>query len=183
MQNESELGLEENHMEIRLETINLNIIPFENAYLNDYYCEFTEEITHYQYPEPFTSKANAKKQLEDFCNLMEKGQMLELVIISKTGKFIGSLEVHGLNEDYPEIGIWIKKSEHGKGYAFEALSAIISFMNNNYNKENYTYEVDIRNVASIRLVKKFCYIEKDINKFTTESGKSLNLQTYLINNR
>lgn len=168
-------------MKIRLETENLTIIPFEDAYLNDYYCEFTKEITHYQYPEPFTSETNAKNLLEEFCNLMEKGQMLTLVIVSTTGEFIGSLEVHGLNEAYPEIGIWIKKSEHGKGYAFEALSMIINYMNNNYNKEYYTYEADIRNLASIRLVKKFNYIEMDIQRITTETGKILKLQTYLIN--
>lgn len=165
--------------EIRTER--LTIVPFELKYLNDYYYGFDEEITKYQYPDPFDSAEAAETLLREFMDEMNRGEMLFLAILDPKGDFAGSLEVHGLAEEYPELGIWLKKDFQGKGYAHEALSCILEYLNQTGRKEWYVYEVDIRNKSSIGLVAKFSYRTEGLDEFTTESGKELKLQKYLIN--
>lgn len=164
-----------------IQTERLVIVPFDLNYLNDYYHGFDKEITQYQYPDPFESEEAARKLLQEFIDEMEQGEMLFLAILDKNGRFAGSLEVHGLSEEYPELGIWLKKDLQGKGYAYEALTHILQYLNRTYQKEWYVYEADVRNKPSIGLVAKFAYQKESIDEFTTESGKELKLQRYLIN--
>ena len=99
--------------EIRTER--LTIVPFELKYLNDYYNGFDKEITKYQYPDSFDSVEAATTLLQEFIDDMNCGEMLFLAILDQKGAFAGGLEVHGLAEEYPELGIWLKKDFQGKG--------------------------------------------------------------------
>ncbi|MDE5695841.1 MAG: GNAT family N-acetyltransferase [Lachnospiraceae bacterium] len=164
-----------------IQTERLLIVPFDLNYLNDYYLGFDAEITQYQYPDPFESKEAAGKLLQEFIDEMNQGEMLFLAILDKKGEFAGGLEVHGLAEEYPELGVWLKKDFQGKGYAYEALYHIIQHLNQTDQKKWYIYEADIRNKSSIGLVAKFAYQKEGLDEFTTESGKELKLQRYLIN--
>ena len=163
-----------------IQTDRLIITPFDLMSLNDYYEGFDADITKYQYPDPFTTEEDARELLQSFTNLMNQGEMLFLTISEKDNQFIGSIEVHGLKEKQPELGLWIKKEFQQKGYAFEALSSVIKKINDDYEKEWYIYEADIRNTGSIKLVEKFTYRKDGIDEFTTETGKELKLQRYII---
>lgn len=172
------------HRGIRMKEIRterLAIVPFELKYLNDYYQGFDEEITQYQYPDPFDSAESAETLLREFIDEMNRGEMLFLAILGQKGAFAGGFEVHGLAEEYPELGIWLKKDFQGKGYAYEALCSVLQYLNQACQKEWYVYEADIRNKPSIGLAAKFSYRKEGIDEFTTESGKELKLQRYLIN--
>lgn len=163
-----------------LETDRLRVVSFDYKYLENYYDEFSEEITRYQYPDPYKTLEEASKQVDEFVSEMQQGRMLELIIISKEGKFIGSMEVFGLDEQNPEVGLWIKKSAHHQGYAYEALSALIQFLNDIGKYKGYIYAVDERNSASLKLVKKFECEQMGVDSLVTESGKKLNLLLYKI---
>ena len=112
-------------MNKRFETMQskrLTITAFDMKYLDDYYHNFDKEITQYQYPDPFDSLESARKCLQEFIDAAARGEMLFLALLDSNATFIGSLEVHGLMEETPELGIWIAKEEQGKGYAYEALA-------------------------------------------------------------
>ncbi len=149
--------------------------------MNDYYNGFDKEITKYQYPDSFDSVEAATTLLQEFIDDMNCGEMLFLAILDQKGAFAGGLEVHGLAEEYPELGIWLKKDFQGKGYAYEALRSVLQYLNQTCQKEWYVYEADIRNKPSIGLVAKFSCRKEGLDEFTTESGKELKLQRYLIN--
>lgn len=163
-----------------IQTDRLTIIPFDLKFLKEYYDGFDADITKYQYPDPFTTEEAARELLQSFINLMKQGEMFFLAIFTKDNQFIGSIEVHGLKEEHPELGLWIKKEFQQKGYAYEALSNVIKIVNDDYQKEWYIYEADIRNTGSIKLVEKFTYQKDGIDEFTTETGKELKLQRYII---
>ena len=163
-----------------IQTDRLTIIPFDLKFLKEYYDGFDADITKYQYPDPFTTEEAARELLQSFKNLMKQGEMFFLAIFTKDNQFIGSIEVHGLKEEHPELGLWIKKEFQQKGYAYEALSNVIKIVNDDYQKEWYIYEADIRNTGSIKLVEKFTYQKDGIDEFTTETGKELKLQRYII---
>lgn len=163
-----------------IQTDSLIIMPFDLKYLKDYYEGFDADITKYQYPNPFETEADARELLQNFIDLMEQGEMLFLSIFTRDNLFVGSVEIHGLKEEQPELGIWIKREFQQRGYAYEALSNVMKKVNDDYKKEWYIYEADIRNTGSTRLVEKFIYHKDDFDEFTTETGKELKLQKYII---
>lgn len=167
-------------MDVRIETTHLIIEPFDFKYLKDYYQEFTEEITKYQYPDPFLNQEEASQLVSEFVSEMEQGNMLELVILSKEEEFLGSMEVFGLKEENSEVGLWLKKDAHGCGYGYEALQGLLSYLKETTKRQTYIYEVDVRNEASIHLVEKFPHKKGKCEELVTESGKKLNLQMYFI---
>lgn len=44
---------------------------------------------------------------------MDRDETLLFSILSKNDDFLGSVEIHGLTEDFPELGIWIVESAQG----------------------------------------------------------------------
>lgn len=167
-----------------IKTERLNIVPFEMKYLNEYFNGFNAEITKYQYPNPFESIEDARATLREFIDEMDRNETLIFSILSKYGEFIGGVEVHGLNEDCPELGVWILKSEQNKGYAYEALNSVLEYVSNKFSKAAFYYEADIRNTGSTKLLFKFKdkyeIIEQGFEKLTTDSGKYLELRRYVL---
>ena len=156
-----------------IETKRLRIEPFEMGHLEAYSIGFDNEVTKYQYPDPFESIDDAREFLQGFIDEMDNKEMLFLSILDMDDKFVGSVEVHGLGEEVPELGIWITKDQQRKGYAYEALRAVLDYVNKEYKKDRFFYETDVRNTGSQELLNKFRHEDGEIDKFTTESGKYL----------
>ena len=133
----------------------ISIAPFEMKYLNDYFSGFNAEITKFQWPDPFESIEDARSILQEFLNEMDREETLLFSILSKNDEFLGSVEIHGLIGDCPELGIWIIESEQNKGYAYEALNSLLDYVRSKYDKAEFYYEADIRNTGSIKLLHKF----------------------------
>ena len=162
----------------------INIVPFEMKYLEHYFNEFNTEITKFQWPDPFQSIEDAQTILQKFLNEMDREETLLFSILSKSDDFLGSVEIHGLTGDCPELGIWIIESEQNKGYAYEALNAALNYVRSKYDKAEFYYEADIRNIGSMQLLHKFDekyeIIERRLEKLTTDTGKELELQGYIL---
>lgn len=162
----------------------ISIVPFKMKYLNNYFSGFNAEITKYQWPDPFESIEDARSILQDFLNEMDREETLIFSILSMNDEFLGSVEIHGLIGDCPELGIWIIESEQNKGYAFEALNSFLDYVQSKYNKAKFYYEADIRNTGSIKLLHKFAkkyeIIEQGLERLTTDSGKDLELQGFIL---
>ena len=162
----------------------LHMVPFEMTYLNDYFKGFNEEVTKYQWPDPFESIEDAGLTLQTFLDEMAREETLLFSILSQGEEFLGSVEVHWLAGDCPELGVWIIESAQNKGYAYEALNAVLDYLQASYDKAEFYYEADIRNTGSIRLLRKFGnkyeILEDGFQSLTTASGKRLELQGYVL---
>ncbi len=162
----------------------IKIVPFRMEYLQDYYREFGEEITRYQWPDPFETIEDARELLQGFLEEAEQGEMLLLAVLSGDGEFLGSAEVHGLSEDTPEVGVWIKTSAWGQGYGYTALKAALEEACKTYGKTQFFYEADTRNTGSMKLLKKFedAYDieELETEDMVTDSGNELRMQGFVL---
>ena len=58
-----------------LETERLIIQPYSNSFLEEYYKEFTDEITKYQYPDSFSNINTANEIVSGFVKDMEQGKV------------------------------------------------------------------------------------------------------------
>lgn len=92
-------------------TKNIRVIPFDMKYLADYHRNFNEEITKYQWPDPFETEENARAVLQEFLDEMAKEETLIFAVVDDKERFVGSVEMHGLSEDCPELEVWITDNE------------------------------------------------------------------------
>ena len=162
----------------------ISIEPFEMKYLNNYFSGFNMEITKFQWPDPFESIEEARSILQEFLNEMNREETLLFSILSKNSEFLGSVEIHGLMGECPELGVWIIESKQNNGYAYEALNSVLDYVHSKYGKDEFYYESDIRNIGSIKLLHKFNekyeIIEQGLERLTTDSGKDLEMQGYIL---
>ena len=162
----------------------LILVPFEMKYLKEYYDGFDETITRYQWPDPFEGIEAAQVILQQFLDEMKRGETLIFSILSQEGDFLGSVEVHGLAGECPEVGVWIVAAEQNKGYACEALEAVLNEVCEKRGKGSFYWETDIRNAGSLQLLHKlegkYEAVKQGFEKVTTPSGKELELQGYVL---
>jgi RimJ/RimL family protein N-acetyltransferase len=161
-------------------TDKIRVIPFNMKYLKDYHENFNGEIARFQWPDPFENEYAAREVLQEFLDEMERDETLIFSVIDADDRFVGSVEMHGLLDDCPELGVWIVESEQGKGYAFEALNFILDYAHEKYGKKEFFYEADVRNIGSNKLLTKlsgdYDIEELEVEELVTDSGKELELK-------
>ena len=142
------------NMEIEAKRIVLRPVSME--YKENICREFTPEVTKYM---PFTPNGDITLT-EDF--IRNSGQelqdktSLQLCIFLKNNdnEFLGCCGLHHINTKAIEIGLWLKKSVHGKGYGIEAVGALIDWANKQFDFDYLFYPVDKENSASKRIPEK-----------------------------
>lgn len=141
-----------------IETKRLRIRNLELGDLADFHAyRSNPEVTKYQGFDVFSMK-----QAEDFIREQtdkkfgKPGEWAQYGIENKeSGRLIGDCAIK-LNEQdtrLGEIGITISHNEQKKGYAKEALIAILTFLFNLEGFHRVTETVDAENIASIQLLK------------------------------
>ena len=76
------------------------------------------------------------------------------IVIKESNELIGDVGLHFLENEVVELGVTIAKKNHGKGYATEALKAVIEYLFNKVDKQKIKASVDPRNLASIAMIEK-----------------------------
>lgn len=125
-----------------LETERLKLVPIAMNHLDEIFREFTPEITVHMFPQPTGDIGDTKKFITDSLARMKKGENLQLVAEDKkTGEFLGCMGFHEIHKHDPVMGIWLKKSAHGRGYGKEAMKAIKEWADKNISYEYIKYPV------------------------------------------
>lgn len=157
----------------------ITITPVKIEDSSIYFKEFNEEITKYQFAEPFKSLDEAKSLINNFIELRHENISEMLTITDELNNFIGSVEVYNLYSEYPEVGIWICKEKRNRGYGKEALEIIKSHLIENNDIKGLIYEADIRNEPSLKLIQKLNSLKVEYNE-VTDNGKTLKLEKYIL---
>ena len=79
-----------------------------------------------------------------------------VIIENSSGKLVGDLGVHFLEKgsQQAEIGCTLSKNFHGKGYANEALTAIMDSLFLDIEIHRIFASIDPKNIASIKMMEK-----------------------------
>lgn len=131
----------------------------ENVF--DYFSD--DEVTRYFGIENFTKLEEAENIINAFNEGFEKKQAIRWGITLKdTNELIGSIGFHNIskNNSRVEVGYEITRKEWNKGYATEALRAVIEYLFNEIGFNRIGATIRPENVASQQLVKKLGFQEE-----------------------
>ncbi|OGP21485.1 MAG: hypothetical protein A2054_00815 [Deltaproteobacteria bacterium GWA2_55_10] len=167
---------------VRIKGERIILSPISSEHARDIFCEFTEEITRYMMPKPLGSMSDACEFIEKSRKNMEAGTELVFAIVRiDSGKFLGVCALHG-NEDHqtPELGVWVRKSEHGNGFGMESVRCLAEWTRENLVFSYMTYPVDRDNIPSRKIAESLggVVLEKRVRK--SASGTTLNEIVYRI---
>jgi RimJ/RimL family protein N-acetyltransferase len=83
------------------------------------------------------------------------GTWLQLAVCLREGQLIGDVGIHFLeNAAQVEIGYTLSPVFQGKGYAVEAVRAVMDYLFHDLHKHRITASVDPENLKSIKLLEK-----------------------------
>ena len=96
-----------------------------------------------------------KTQIEKKLNIPDSWYQI-VVIKSDSDELIGDIGLHFLRNDNQqvEIGFTLSPIHQGKGFATEAVAAVVDFLFNSLQKHRVIASVDPRNTKSIQLIQR-----------------------------
>jgi [ribosomal protein S5]-alanine N-acetyltransferase len=167
---------------LNIEGVRLRLVAISENFEDDIFKEFTSEITRYMFPPSAKDLRETRQFITESKRSMKIGNDLHFAIISKpVEEFLGCCSLHGEDKiRTPELGIWIKKSAHGKHYGREAIHTLVSWSWTNIDLDYFTYPVDRKNIASRKIPESLGgEVIKEV-KIETPTGKILDEVVYKI---
>lgn len=154
-----------NFLDIDIQTDRLILIPVDAEYSNQMLEELTEEITRYLSFYPPKSLEEEKDFVEKSRKDMKEGRAIVLSVLDKnTGEYLGNVSLTEIETKTPEMGIWIKKSAHGKKIGKEAAIGLKDWALKNLKLKYILYTMDVKNIPSKKIAEslggKFIKTEK-----------------------
>lgn len=87
-----------------------------------------------------------------------------VIIERETQQLIGDIGIHFMNEAEVELGCTLSKKHHGKGYASEALKAVIDHLFHRYKKQRVKTSMDPQNKPAIQLMERLGFKKEALYK-------------------
>ncbi|MBP9719190.1 MAG: GNAT family N-acetyltransferase [Candidatus Levybacteria bacterium] len=162
-------------------TDRLKLVALSEEYAADIFENFSEEITTFMNPRSPKKIEEVLEYIHTQIPKMERGEELPVIILDlETGEFLGGGGAHQLNTSTPELGIWIKKSAHGKKYGREAVTALKLWIDEHVPYTYIKYPVDKKNISSRKIAESLGGVVEDEYKKTNMSGNVLDEVEYRI---
>jgi len=141
-----------NLLKERIESERLLLVPISMQYKEEIFKEFTKEITTFMHPAPAKNISETEGFIKDSIKGLAEGSNLQLIILTRDSEeFLGCAGLHHINGKTPEMGVWLKKSAHGKRYGKEAMEAIKKWADKNLKYDYLLYPVVDKNAPSRKI--------------------------------
>lgn len=139
--------------------------------------EFRGVVVEYQDVFPAKTLDEQQRWVEEGIADAKAGKALLLVISDKnTGEFFGRCALKKVHTSTPELGIWLKQSAHGKGYAEESVRCALAWASEHLQYEYIKAFIQTANARSIHLIEKLGGLR--IRQFTMKNTARGDLQVY-----
>jgi [ribosomal protein S5]-alanine N-acetyltransferase len=159
----------------------IQLVTISNQFEQDIFREFTAEVTLYMFPSPAKEISETRHFITESRQAIQAGYNFQFAILSQSDEFLGCCGLHGEESvRTPDLGIWLKKSAHGRGYGREAIHTLVDWARRNLRIDSFIYPVDRRNIPSRKIPESLNgKIVKETPK-ETSTGKFLDLIVYRI---
>ena len=138
---------------IGMSTERLTIRHFDEGDASEAFAAITPGLTRFMNWEPPSSSEEFAEVWRSWLPEMNTGSELHFAIRARQ-EFIGIAGLHGLKEDHPELGLWIKEAAQGNGYGHEAMGALLAWASRRFGSSAFRWPVAVDNAPSRRLAEK-----------------------------
>ena len=147
-------------------------------------CFSNEQLTRYYGQDPFENIEQAKKLVDFFASSYAEKKGIRFGIeLKQTEELIGTIGFNAWSMKHrrAEVGYEIHPSYWGKGYASEALEAIVSYGFKKMDLTRIGAIVFIENIASNQMLTKFAFEREGIlKKYMVQNGKPYDVYSYSL---
>ncbi|SAI24675.1 acetyltransferase [Bordetella ansorpii] len=135
--------------EVSIASQRLHMRPFRADDAGEAYPCITPTLTRYMRFEPPGSEAEFESVWRTWLPKISTGEDITFVIrLTGTGALVGFVGLHRTQDAEPELGIWIRESEHGHGYGGEAVKAVADWAATAFGRAAFIYPVAMENAPS-----------------------------------
>lgn len=140
------------------------IAPGDDAHIHPAVKESLEHLSFWlPWATPGYRRADTKAFVRASMRAFERGEDFALLMFTKKGELVGGTGLHprgGRDAPHFEIGYWVRTSAASRGYATEAVKALLRYGLRKDRTHRIEIRCDPRNAASLRVIKK-CGLEKE----------------------
>ncbi|MEG1613492.1 MAG: GNAT family N-acetyltransferase [Clostridia bacterium] len=163
-----------------VKTERLSLVPIDESFAQEIFNNFTSEITTYMAVRANDSIDETKIFIEMCVDQRENDISYTYAITSTIGnEFLGCCGINKLQDEIPELGIWLKSSAQGHHYGQEAIGGLI-LVATEIGLDSLQYFVDKRNTSSKKIAIFYGGKLKGTFNCISKTGNRLIMETYLI---
>lgn len=149
-----------------IKTDRLELVEFDTKYaesLQELWSDF--EVIKYTYNPLMKSVEECIERINVFIGYTDKEVMNNFIILLD-GKAIGIVGSPIINKEKAEVGLYYQcvRKCWGNGYVSEAVTAFMKHITDQFPNAKFYADVVSENQASIKILKKMGFIEKDTEK-------------------
>lgn len=129
----------------------------------------------------YSTFEDTAKQMEWYKNNRENETGYAWVVCDDANSFMGIVSIHRIDQQNKrcETGYWLFPEFWNKGYAKEALTAVLDFASSQLKVHRVTAEIEPENTDSIKLVLGLGFIREGVFKdFEFKNGKFNDLEIW-----
>lgn len=130
------------------------LVPLSERFREDIFAATTPAVTRFMTWDSPTDISVTDTFIKKAKESIEKGEQYGFVILDiDSEEFIGWCNAfkRDVSEDKHEIGIWLKESAWGKGYAKDVLQTFFTFLRDETPIKEVYYRMQVDNIASKRV--------------------------------
>lgn len=132
-----------------IQTPRLSIQPFSAADAFESFDCLTTSLTRYMSWEPPASREEYAQVWSQWLPTIADGSDIVFAIRQlDDARFLGLAGLHDVNNETPELGIWIREDEHRRGFGKEAVGAIVRWACEQLAPKGFVYPVAADNRPS-----------------------------------
>jgi RimJ/RimL family protein N-acetyltransferase len=137
----------------RLRSARLDLRPAGPGDVTEIFPAITPTLTRFLSFDPPASMEELASIVAFWPSSMAAGREIHFTIRhGDDGRFLGLCGLHAIQDRLPELGIWIRESEHGQGYGREAIAALAEWAFATLKPDGLLYPVAEQNGQSRRLI-------------------------------
>ncbi|WP_198972671.1 GNAT family N-acetyltransferase [Xylophilus sp. ASV27] len=137
---------------VEITSARLSMRPFSAPDANEAFACITPTLTRYMSFDPLPSKRDFESVWREWLTDIDAGVDFTFTIRRRgTQAFLGLAGLHRAREPEPELGIWVRESEHGHAYGREAVQAVAAWGTRTFRPAAFVYPVAEANAPSRRI--------------------------------
>ena len=138
-----------------LQTKRLILNCFKSADAEEAYASITPSLTRFMaWDAPESEQEFATVWKNWLENMTDHKEYVFVIRHIETQEFIGLCGLHRLDDEIPEVGIWIRETAHGHHYGHEVVHCVVAYAFNTLGLQVLSYPVAEENWASRKIAER-----------------------------